>query len=181
MGFSRQEYWSGLPCPPPGHLPSPGIELTSLTFPVLAGTFFTIEPPGIGCINQYVEEKVKFREENYRICGYQVAPGSNNSNSFSHLLRTHLLTCPVHFTVIHLHKSQNHSLRSLPILCSFLDIKKPRIGKWSTFCKVIQLKDCCFGVCLIFWKGGWENIQLVEREPYRGSLKNHDLGNSLVV
>ena len=27
MGFSRQEYWSGLPCPPPGDLPNPGIEL----------------------------------------------------------------------------------------------------------------------------------------------------------
>ena len=26
MGFSRQEYWSGLPCPPPGDLPNPGIE-----------------------------------------------------------------------------------------------------------------------------------------------------------
>ena len=26
MGFSRQEYWSGFPCPPPGHLPNPGIE-----------------------------------------------------------------------------------------------------------------------------------------------------------
>ena len=31
MGFSRQEYWSGLPCPPPGDLPDPGIELVSLT------------------------------------------------------------------------------------------------------------------------------------------------------
>ena len=30
MGFSRQEYWSGLPCPPPGDLSDPGIELTSL-------------------------------------------------------------------------------------------------------------------------------------------------------
>ena len=29
-GFSRQEYWSGLLCPPPGDLPHPGIELTSL-------------------------------------------------------------------------------------------------------------------------------------------------------
>ena len=29
MGFSRQEYWSGLPCPPPGDLPNPGIELRS--------------------------------------------------------------------------------------------------------------------------------------------------------
>ena len=29
MGFSRQEYWSGLPCPPPGHLPDPGIKPAS--------------------------------------------------------------------------------------------------------------------------------------------------------
>ena len=29
MGFSRQEYWSGLPCPPPGDLPHPGIKLVS--------------------------------------------------------------------------------------------------------------------------------------------------------
>ena len=41
MGFSRQEYWSGLPCPLPGDLPNPGIELASLT---LAGKFITIEP-----------------------------------------------------------------------------------------------------------------------------------------
>ena len=41
MGFSRQEYWSGLPCPPPGNLPDPGIEPTSLTSPALRGEFFT--------------------------------------------------------------------------------------------------------------------------------------------
>ena len=45
-GFSRQEYWSGLPCPPPGDLPQPGIEATSRKSPVLAGGFFTTEPPG---------------------------------------------------------------------------------------------------------------------------------------
>ena len=38
MGFSRQEYWSGLPCPPPGDLPDPGIKPES---PALAGKFFT--------------------------------------------------------------------------------------------------------------------------------------------
>ena len=43
MGFSRQEYWSGLPFPPPGHLPDPGIKPMS---PTLAGGFFTTEPPG---------------------------------------------------------------------------------------------------------------------------------------
>ena len=41
MGFSWQEYWSGLPCPPPGDLPNPGIEPTSLMSPALAGGFFT--------------------------------------------------------------------------------------------------------------------------------------------
>ena len=41
LGFSRQGYWSGLPCPPPGDLPNPGIEPTSLTSPALAVGFFT--------------------------------------------------------------------------------------------------------------------------------------------
>ena len=36
MGFSRQEYWGGLPCPPPGDLPDPGIEPVSLIYPALA-------------------------------------------------------------------------------------------------------------------------------------------------
>ena len=45
MGFSRQEYWSGLPCPPPGDLPDPGTESTSLMSPALAGVFFTLEAP----------------------------------------------------------------------------------------------------------------------------------------
>ena len=41
MGFSRQEYWSGLPFPPPGDLPDPGTEPTSLTFLALADGFYT--------------------------------------------------------------------------------------------------------------------------------------------
>ena len=43
MGFSRQEYWSGLPFPSPGDLPHPGTEPKS---PSLVGEFFTTEPPG---------------------------------------------------------------------------------------------------------------------------------------
>ena len=43
MGFPRQELWSMLPFPSPGHLPNLGIKPAS---PALAGTFFTIEPPG---------------------------------------------------------------------------------------------------------------------------------------
>ena len=43
MGFPRQEYWSGLPFPSPGHLPDPGIKAMSFA---LSGGFFTIGPPG---------------------------------------------------------------------------------------------------------------------------------------
>ena len=42
--LSRQEYWSGLPCPPSGHLPDPGIKPTLVMSPVLAGRFFTTNP-----------------------------------------------------------------------------------------------------------------------------------------
>ena len=43
MGFSRQEYWSGLPFPSPGDLPDPGIEPRS---PALEADALTSEPPG---------------------------------------------------------------------------------------------------------------------------------------
>ena len=46
MGFSRQDYWSGLPFPPPGDLSDPGIEPESPASPGLAGGFFTTEPAG---------------------------------------------------------------------------------------------------------------------------------------
>ena len=46
MGFSRKEYWNGLPCPPPGDLPDPGIKpacLTSLHWQVSS---LSLVPPG---------------------------------------------------------------------------------------------------------------------------------------
>ena len=43
MGFSRQEYWSGVPLPSPGDLPDPGIELGS---PALQADALTSEPLG---------------------------------------------------------------------------------------------------------------------------------------
>ena len=46
MGFPRQEYWSGLPFPPPEDLPNPRIEPESFASPTLADEFFTPAPPG---------------------------------------------------------------------------------------------------------------------------------------
>ena len=45
-GFSRQEYWSELPCPLSGDLPDPDIKPESLMSPVLAGKFFTTRATG---------------------------------------------------------------------------------------------------------------------------------------
>ena len=56
MGFPRQEYWSGLPFPPPGDLPHPGVELIS---PTLAGRYFATDPSGNpdGSIDLYVFDR----------------------------------------------------------------------------------------------------------------------------
>ena len=53
VGFPRQEYWSGLPFPPPGNLPDPGIEPVS---PALAGMFSTTKASG----KQIVQEGSKY-------------------------------------------------------------------------------------------------------------------------
>ena len=44
--FSRQEYWTGFPCPSPGDLPDTGIEPEPLMSPTLVGGFFTTSAPG---------------------------------------------------------------------------------------------------------------------------------------
>ena len=44
MGFSRKEYWSGLPYPPPEYLPNPWTKPVSLVSPALADVFFTTSP-----------------------------------------------------------------------------------------------------------------------------------------
>ena len=60
LGFSRKEDWSRLPCPLPGDLPDPGIELTSLTSPALVGGFLTTEPPG-KCIYVLIHLKITIK------------------------------------------------------------------------------------------------------------------------
>ena len=59
MEFSRQEYWSGSPCPLPGNLPDPGIKLSSPPSPVLAGRVFT---PGATweaqILTKYIEKRI---------------------------------------------------------------------------------------------------------------------------
>ena len=62
LGFSRQEYWSGLPFPSPGELPDPGIEPRS---PALQADALTSEPPGKPTLQQEnrLNEKPRHRNE----------------------------------------------------------------------------------------------------------------------
>ena len=61
MGFSNQDCWSGLPCPPPRNLPHPGIEPAPVRTPALAGEFFTTsatwEAPGIHTLHFIAPQK----------------------------------------------------------------------------------------------------------------------------
>ena len=65
MGFSRQEYWSGLPFPPPGDLPNPGIEPRS---PALQVDSLPAEPPG----NLDFKKQINIRKQLIFYMKYQV-------------------------------------------------------------------------------------------------------------
>ena len=88
MGFSRQEYWSGLPFPPPGGLLDPVIKPAS---PVLAGGFFIMEPSGKPLILRMVilKKKKKKKKRQQRIaCVTHFSDLRNDklSSKFSNLL-----------------------------------------------------------------------------------------------
>ena len=58
IGFSRQEYWSGLPCPPPGDLPNPRVEPTSPTAPALQAD--SLLPSHQGCPDEFGGHTAQF-------------------------------------------------------------------------------------------------------------------------
>ena len=68
MGFSRQQYQSGLLCPLPGDLPDPGIEPTSLMSPALAGGFFTTRDTWEACFGHGPLSKSLLITTLLRIC-----------------------------------------------------------------------------------------------------------------
>ena len=62
MSFSKQEYWSGFPCPPPGDLPNPGIKPAFLTSPALAGRLFITSATNLH-LNRVIFKKRRARRE----------------------------------------------------------------------------------------------------------------------
>ena len=67
MGFSRQEYWSGLPCPPPGDLPNPGIEPRSLALQTDSlPSELTRKPKNTGVGSLYLPQGIFLTQESNR-------------------------------------------------------------------------------------------------------------------
>ena len=76
--YPWEEYWSGLPCPPPGDLPDPGIEPMSLVSPALAGGFFTTSATWNSLVAQMVKS-LQGRNPGL-IPGSGISPGEGNGN-----------------------------------------------------------------------------------------------------
>ena len=76
MGFCRQEYWRGLPFPPPGDLPNLGTELWTLVS-CIAGRFFTTELPGSSSYGTLIK---------YSIWTVILSPSDYSQFSFMHFL-----------------------------------------------------------------------------------------------
>ena len=95
MGFSRQEYWSGLPCPPPGDLPDLGIEPTSSVSPALAGGVFTtsaileVHYMGWVCVSHSVVSNSWWPHglQPARLLSQWDSPGKNTGVGYHALLR----------------------------------------------------------------------------------------------
>ena len=79
MGFSRQEYWSGLPCLPPGNLLNPAIEPEYLLSPALAGRFFTTSTTF--CLMWHLHSKVSWVMQNRKIKKHRAHRGRGLQNS----------------------------------------------------------------------------------------------------
>ena len=87
LGFSRQEYWSGLPYPPPGNLPHPGIELVSLILQYWQVGSLPLAPPGKPSYDwMFGKESANAGDIRYMgsITGLGSSPGEGNGNPFQY-------------------------------------------------------------------------------------------------
>ena len=96
VGFSRQEYWSGLPFPTPGYLHNPGIILVSLMYSALTGRVFTTVPLGKPLKCHKIFSKRKKKEMKGKI----VRMDNNYFEEFKYFgitktcqMQTHILKC----------------------------------------------------------------------------------------
>ena len=101
LGFSRQEYWSGLPCPPPGDLPNPGTEPVTLLSPALPGRFFTTSTTWEAlCIlinNYFIILWHSFFPPKFGICGFEARDKDHMISLDSSNTLTHWSCCLIFY------------------------------------------------------------------------------------
>ena len=110
MGFSRQEYWSGLPCPPPGDLSNPGIKPVSLKSSTLAARFFTIS--------------VTWKAPSYIISSVQFSSAAQSCVTICHSMYNSRPGLPVHHILLEVTQTtsikmvipSNHLILCRPLL-----------------------------------------------------------------
>ena len=103
VGFSRQEYSSGLPFPTPGDLPDPGIEPESLMSPALVGGFFTTSTtPDNGTPLQYSCLENPMDEGAWKAAVHGVAKSQTRLSDFTFTFHFHALEkeMATHFSVL---------------------------------------------------------------------------------
>ena len=87
MGPPRKEYWSGLPVPSTGDLPNPGIKPTCPASPELAGSFFTMEPPGkltLITLQSQVSNSTSLQKGHFKVFWETNHYPKNKSNTTTH-------------------------------------------------------------------------------------------------
>ena len=116
MGFTRQKYRSGLACPPPGHLPHPGIETVSLTSSALAGGFFTTSAIWEHCVYEYVYKCMNvymYEQNHWKIILFSYTLCFSSNNILKTAFHVNTYTFKIWF------------LRSCLILCHPMDCSMP--------------------------------------------------------
>ena len=84
MGFSWQEYWNGLPFPPPGDLPDSGTEPGSLMSPAFAGVFFTTSATwGLPQTLNFKKQKKKSAKHNKEKLNKTIYPSIKKQQTFT--------------------------------------------------------------------------------------------------
>ena len=133
MGFTRQEYWSGLPCPPPEDLPDAGVKPVSLVSPALTGSFFTTMPPGkpVLCITHL--------KNNELLCNFTCNIYLVRNNTFGSFYGINKMTYLI-----------TQSVKNLPAVqetwVQFLGQKDPLEKVMATHCSVMSSPLQPFGL-----------------------------------
>ena len=159
MEFSSQEYWSGLPCPPPGDLPDLGIKPTSLMSPALASRLFTTSTTWEVPFSAILQHKIKRIKKKFLSSSeYQLSlwPNSDHlsyiwekKNSFQisclfWFIRPDWFCLCAYFWILQKGIMHHGLLSSLPPLqCTVLDVHPCSCRNRSSFLFVIVIWSYC--------------------------------------